>query len=48
MKAEAKIKEIKLGFLGWFMHMPEQPCVRIIKLAYATLIVCTWVSTQKS
>ena len=23
----------KLGFLGWFMHMHEQPCVHLIKPA---------------
>ena len=28
VKIEAKQKKTKLEFLGWFMHMHEQPCVR--------------------
>ena len=28
VKIEAKQKKTKLEFLGWFMYMHEQPCVR--------------------
>ena len=34
MKTTAKTKELKLGFLSWFMCMHEQPCMRIKDYAH--------------
>jgi len=41
---EAKLDEIKLGFLGRTMHTYEQPCVRIIKPVCIGKIMHMWVS----